>query len=47
LGGWLPDRRVTFVIDKMGVVQHVIASEFNIDRHIEEALAALRRMQSA
>jgi len=43
----LPDKRVTFVIDKKGVVQHVIQSEFNIDRHIDDAIAALRRLQAA
>jgi peroxiredoxin Q/BCP len=45
LGGWLPTKRVTFVIDNEGVVRHVIQSEFNIDRHIDEALEALRRLQ--
>lgn len=47
LGGWLPTKRVTFVIDKAGVVQHVIKSELNIDRHIDEALATLQRLQGA
>ena len=45
LGGWLPTKRVTFVIDKQGVVQHVIQSEFSIDMHIDEALETLRRLQ--
>ena len=47
LGGWLPTKRVTFVIDKQGVVQHVIQSEFSIDMHIDEALETLRRLQQA
>ncbi len=47
LGGWLPSKRVTFVIDKQSIVQHVIQSEFNIDRHIDEAIGALRRLQGA
>lgn len=47
LGGWLPTKRVTFVIDKQGVVQHVIQSEFSIDMHIDEALETLRRLQKA
>jgi thioredoxin-dependent peroxiredoxin len=47
LGGWLPTRRVTFVIDKQGIVRQVIQSEFNIDRHLDEALATLRRLQGA
>jgi peroxiredoxin Q/BCP len=45
LGGWLPTKRVTFVIDKQGVVQHVIQSEFSIDMHIDQAIEALRRLQ--
>jgi peroxiredoxin Q/BCP len=45
LGGWLPTRRVTFVIDKAGVVRHVIESEFGIERHIEEAVTTLRALQ--
>jgi peroxiredoxin Q/BCP len=45
LGGWLPTKRVTFVIDKDGIVQHVIQSELSIDRHIDQALQALRRLQ--
>ena len=47
LGGWLPTKRVTFVIDKEGVVRHVISSEFNIDKHIDEAIDALQRLQAA
>ena len=47
LGGWLPPRRVTFVIDRDGVVRHVIASEFNADKHVDEALAAVRALASA
>ncbi|MCX8072901.1 MAG: peroxiredoxin [Candidatus Binatia bacterium] len=45
LGGWLPSKRVTFVIDKDGVIQEVIHSEFGIDMHIDRALATLRRLQ--
>ena len=45
LGGWLPTKRVTFVIDKDGVVQHVIQSEFGITRHIDEAIEALQKLQ--
>jgi peroxiredoxin Q/BCP len=41
LGGWLPTKRVTFVIDKAGIVRRVIRSELDVDRHIDEALAAL------
>jgi peroxiredoxin Q/BCP len=44
LGGWLPPRRVTFVIDRGGTVRRVIASELSASRHIDEALAALREL---
>jgi peroxiredoxin Q/BCP len=47
LGGWLPTRRVTFVIDKDGIVRHIIESELNIDKHIDEALAMLRALQGS
>jgi peroxiredoxin Q/BCP len=45
LGGWLPTKRVTFVIDKAGVVQQVIKSELSIDRHISEAIEILKRLE--
>lgn len=46
LGGWLPAKRVTFVIDKNGVVRHVVRAELNIDLHIDEALAELQKLQA-
>lgn len=46
LGGWLPTRRVTFVIDKHGVVQQVIKTELSISRHIDEAVETLKRLQT-
>ena len=46
LGGWLPTKRVTFVIGKDGIIKHVVRSELNIDRHIDEAIEALRRIPS-
>lgn len=46
LWGLLPiTKRVTFVVDAGGVVRNVIASEFSIDRHIDEAIATLRSMR--
>jgi peroxiredoxin Q/BCP len=39
--GFLPGR-VTFVIDKSGVVRHVFNSQMQATRHVEESLAALR-----
>lgn len=44
LGGWFPPRRVTFVIDRDGVVRRVIQSEFGIAKHIDEALDTLRAL---
>ncbi len=44
LGGWLPPRRVTFVIDRDGVVQKTIASEFDAAKHVDGALAAVRAL---
>ena len=39
--GLLPGR-VTYVIDKQGVIRHIFNSQLNIERHIAEALAGLR-----
>jgi thioredoxin-dependent peroxiredoxin len=47
LGGWLPAKRVTFVIDRNGVVRRVIASEFNAAKHVDDALAALQELGAA
>jgi peroxiredoxin Q/BCP len=44
LGGWLPPRRVTFVIDRDGIVRRVIASELNANKHVDGAIAALREL---
>ncbi len=40
--GLLPGR-VTFVIDREGIVRHVFNSQLQATRHVAEALAALRR----
>ena len=39
--GILPGR-VTYVIDKEGVVRHVFSSQFGATRHVEEALGVVR-----
>ncbi len=44
-GGWLPTKRVTFVIGKDGIVKHVVHSELNINKHIDEAVTALKTLQ--
>jgi len=46
IGGWLPTKRVTFVIDKQGVVRKVIKSELDVDRHVDDALEALAGLPS-
>jgi len=47
VGGWLPSKRVTFVIDKQGIVRRVIKSELDVDRHVDDALEALAEIQPA
>jgi peroxiredoxin len=44
IGGFLPSRRVTFVIDRGGVVRRVIAAELDIRAHTKEALKALEAL---
>ena len=39
--GILPGR-VTYIIDKQGVVKHIFNSQLNFNRHIEEALNILK-----
>lgn len=36
--------RVTYVIDKQGVIRRIFTSQLNIERHIAEALAGLRAL---
>ncbi len=36
--------RVTYVIDKAGIVRHVFSSQFAADRHVAEALAVVRQL---
>jgi peroxiredoxin Q/BCP len=37
--------RVTFIIDKKGVVRHVFSSQFKPEQHIEEALKILKQLE--
>lgn len=39
--GFIPGR-VTYVIDKEGIVRHIFSSQLNPERHVEEALQVLR-----
>jgi peroxiredoxin Q/BCP len=43
--GLLPGR-VTYVIDRAGVVRHVLNSQVQIGRHIDSALAVVRELQA-
>ena len=43
--GLLPGR-VTYVIDREGVVRHVFNSQLQASKHVDEALAVLRRRES-
>jgi thioredoxin-dependent peroxiredoxin len=45
--GPLMNKRVTFVIDTDRTLLDVIASEMNMDRHADEALAVLRKRANA
>ncbi len=40
---WVLKGRVTFVIDREGVIRHIFSSQTSMDRHITESLAALER----
>jgi peroxiredoxin Q/BCP len=44
--GLLPGR-VTYVIDREGIVRHVFNSQFSADRHVAEALQIVRRLAQA
>ena len=43
LGLWR--KRITFVIDKAGVIRHTFESQLNMTKHIDEALAVLKTLQ--
>jgi peroxiredoxin Q/BCP len=37
--------RVTFIIDKKGIVRHIFSSQFQPEKHIEEALKILKELE--
>ena len=43
--GLLPGR-VTFVIDKRGIVRHIFSSQMNPRKHVDEAVSALRSIRA-
>ncbi len=38
--------RVTYIIDRQGIVQHIFDSQLEFQAHVQEALNALKRMQT-
>jgi len=44
--GLLPGR-VTYIIDKQGIVRHVFSAQFAAEKHVTEALRVLQRLQNA
>ena len=36
--------RVTFIIDKKGMVRHIFSSQFQPEKHVQEALGVLRKL---
>lgn len=44
---WILPGRVTYVIDRQGVIQHVFDSQLQATRHIDEALVVVRRFAAA
>jgi peroxiredoxin Q/BCP len=41
---FLPER-VTYIIDKKGIVQYVFSSQFDVEKHIENSLKALNGLK--
>ena len=42
--GLIPGR-VTYIIDKKGIVRHIFSSQFNPKKHINESLEALKKLK--
>lgn len=43
----LLDGRVTYVVDKEGIIQHVFKSQLNATRHVEEAKKVLKEIENS
>jgi peroxiredoxin Q/BCP len=41
---WILPGRVTYVIDKAGIVRHIFDSQLNFSAHVDEALKTLRQI---
>jgi peroxiredoxin Q/BCP len=44
--GLLPGR-VTYIIDKKGIVRQIFSSQTQVERHVEEAAKALREIEKS
>jgi thioredoxin-dependent peroxiredoxin len=44
--GFLVQPRVTFVIDKRGIIRYILNSQLNITKHINEALENLEKIEN-
>lgn len=44
--GLLPGR-VTYIIDRSGIIRHIFNSQFNAQRHVTEALGIIQQLQQA
>jgi peroxiredoxin Q/BCP len=42
--GLIPGR-VTFIIDKEGLIQHIFVSQFNPKKHVDEALRIIEKIE--
>ncbi|MBX7148986.1 peroxiredoxin [bacterium] len=42
--GLLPGR-VTYIVDKKGIVRHVFNSQFQAEKHVEESLEVIKRLE--
>jgi len=42
--GFIPGR-VTYIIDKKGIIRHIFSSQFNPKKHIDEALIVLTKIE--
>ncbi len=43
-GGWLPSKRVTFVIDSGGTIRKTISAELDVSAHARQALEAVQAL---
>jgi peroxiredoxin Q/BCP len=45
VSGFILPGRVTFVIDREGIIRHIFSSQTNMKAHVEEALETLRNIK--